>query len=81
MSSNNRKYFDQGHGCTFNNVCPDCGSSTWASERVQTLYHGKEYLGSKDGDIVGIIDFNGRVWCPKCWAKNEMDKKGLESCD
>lgn len=81
---NSFKYFDPDHGMTFNNKCPNCGTDTFAPERIGTCYEGQQYITNKPNthtgvnEVVGVLrgvidtkipkDKQG-IWCYQCDRK------------
>jgi hypothetical protein len=76
MSPNEKRYFDEKWGSTFNGRCPLCDTPVWHSERLQTMYHGKEYYHNREDKIVGkvyLVEGKSAVYCDLCWY--DADKK------
>ena len=71
FANNKQGPFSPHLGSTFNSKCPTCGTPTWCCEYpYQTMYCGKSFVDYK-GNIVGVVDMNGNVFCNKCYPDKE----------
>ena len=69
---NNKKGpFSPHKGSTYNAKCPTCGKPTWYCEAdgmtVCVGYTMRDYKGN----IVGVLDLKGNVYCEDCYPNKE----------
>ena len=69
---NERIFFDEKYGMTYNGKCDVCGAEIFIPERSgQTIYEGKEFYHNRLDKVVGVIGkiINGmkyEVLCFNC---------------